>query len=143
MLRVEEGCKHPYMSFNPLIQPGLECLFITAILILGMVHICFYLYLKHQQSKSALYNEGSNAPIWLSGRVRSYLTLLLNLASWVKHCAKGEWFSPVQACFSDYFSNKTVKDGIFGLDMLSNEILSRLFNQLNLKILDISVYGRH
>ena len=73
----------------------------------------------------------------------SYLTLLLNLASWVKHCAKGHWFSPVQACFSDYFSNKTVKDGIFGLDMLSNEILSRLFNQLNLKILDISVYGRH
>ena len=38
---------------------------------------------------------------------------------------------------SDNFSNKTVRDGIFGLGMAPKEILSRLFNPFNLKMLDL------
>ena len=43
----------------------------------------------------------------------------------------------IQPSLSDNFSNKTVRDGVFGLDMVPNEILSRLFNSFNLKILDL------
>ena len=43
----------------------------------------------------------------------------------------------IQPSLSDNFANKTVRDGMFGLDMALNEILSRLFNSFNLKILDL------
>ena len=48
------------------------------------------------------------APIWLSG----------------------DLFSPIQPSLSDNFSSKTIKDGLFGLDMASKEILLSLFNHL-------------
>ena len=44
---------------------------------------------------------------------------------------------PIQPSLSDNFSNKTVRDGMFGLGMAPKEILSRLFNPFNLKILDL------
>ena len=44
---------------------------------------------------------------------------------------------PIQPTLSDNFSNKIVRDGMFGLDMAPKEILSRLFNPFNLKILDL------
>ena len=44
---------------------------------------------------------------------------------------------PIQPSFSDNLSNKTVRDGVFGLGTAPKEILSRLFNPFNLKILDL------
>ena len=46
-------------------------------------------------------------------------------------------FSHIQPGLSDNFPNKTVRDGMLGLGMAPKEILSRLFNSFNLKILDL------
>ena len=46
-------------------------------------------------------------------------------------------FSPIRASLSDNFSNKTVRDEMFWLGMTPKEILSRLFNPLHSKILDL------
>ena len=51
-------------------------------------------------------------------------------------CTEGDLFSPIQLSLSDSFSNKTVRDWMFGLGMAPKEILSHLFNPFNLKILD-------
>ena len=51
-------------------------------------------------------------------------------------CTEGDLFSPIQLSLSDSFSNKTVRDWMFGLGMAPKEILSYLFNPFNLKILD-------
>ena len=106
-----------------------------------MVRIHFYLYFVCQQSKSpciiALNNGGSKAPIRLSGRGRSCLTLPLNLGCLGQAQCQGDLFSPIQPSLSDNFSNKIVRDGMFGLGMAPKEILSRLFSPFNLKILDL------
>ena len=55
-------------------------------------------------------------------------------------CAEGDQFSPIQSSLSDNLSNKTVRDGMFGLGMAPKRmvfLLSRLFNPFNLKILDL------
>ena len=48
---------------------------------------------------------------------------------------EGDPFSPIQPSLSDNFCDKTVRYGVFGLRMALKEILSRLFNPFNLKIL--------
>ena len=55
----------------------------------------------------------------------------------MRYCAEGDPFLPIQPCLSDKFSNKTVRDGMFGLDMALKETLFRLFNPFILKILDL------
>ena len=44
------------------------------------------------------YNDGSKAPIWLSGRGRSCLAFVRS-GKWVRHSAEGETFSPIQPSF--------------------------------------------
>ena len=44
---------------------------------------------------------------------------------------------PIQPSLSNNFSNKTVRNGIFGLGMAPKEILSLLLNPFNLKISDL------
>ena len=78
-----------------------------------------------------MYNGGLKAYFRLSGRRRSCITLLTG------QCAQKDWFLPVQLSSSDNFSNKTVRDGMFGIRMVPKEILSCLFNPFNLKILDL------
>ena len=61
---------------------------------------------------------------------------MLSLGCWVRDCAEGDRFSPIQSSLSDSFSNTAVRDEMFGLSIVPKEILSRLFNPFNLKILD-------
>ena len=75
-------------------------------------------------------NGGSKAPIWMSGLGRSCLTLLLNLGCLGRHCAERNRFLPIQPSLSDSFSNKTIRDGVFGLGMARKETLSRLSTHL-------------
>ena len=49
----------------------------------------------------ALYNGDSKAPIWLLGKGRSCVTLLLNQDVWAGHCAEGDWFLPIQPSLSE------------------------------------------
>ena len=49
----------------------------------------------------------------------------------------GDLLLPIRASFSDNFSNKTVRDEMFGLRMTPKEILSHLFNPFHSKILDL------
>ena len=72
--------------------------------------------------------------------------VLFNIIVWVRHCAEGDPVSPIHPSLSDNFSNEIVRDGMFGLGMAPKEILPRLFNPFNLKILDLHLqtgYGRH
>ena len=54
-----------------------------------------------------------------------------------KLSAEGDPFSPIQSSLSDKCSNKTVRYGMFGLGMAPKEVLSRLFNPFDLKILGL------
>ena len=60
-----------------------------------------------------------------------FFTILVYIDVWVRHCAEGDPLSPIQPSLSDNFSNKTVRDGIFGLGMAPKQILSRLFYPFN------------
>ena len=46
----------------------------------------------------------------------------------------------MQPSLSDTFSHKTIRDGMFGLDMAPKEILSCLFYPFNLKMKDLETY---
>ena len=54
-----------------------------------------------------------------------------------KLSAEGDPFSRIQSSVSDNCSNKTVRYGMFGLGMAPKEVLSRLFNPFDLKILGL------
>ena len=59
------------------------------------------------------------------------------------HCGKGHRFSPNQSSLSHNFSYKDIKNGMLGLGMAPKEILSRLFNPFDLKVLDLYLEKRH
>ena len=62
----------------------------------------------------------------VSKREGLFVTLLLNVC-----------FLSVQSSLSDNFSNKLVRDMMFGLGVVLRETLSRLFSAFNLSILDL------
>ena len=56
---------------------------------------------------------------------------------WARQYAEWDLFSLIQPSLHDYFLKKTARAGRCGLGVAPKEILSLLFNPVNLKILDL------
>ena len=126
MLLVDNACNHSYIFSNHSMHPGYECFVITEMLTscYGQYHTFMYIHYVSMVSR----------------RGRTCLTFLLNYDAWGRYCLKGHRFSPIPSSLSHNCSNKTFRNGIFGLGMAPKEILSCIFSPFKLKTLILDLY---